>query len=97
MLVSVDHISQNDFHMFFQFFLKVLFLIRQTKPRIARIQLHMVIEELSNQLFMIIEVSVVEREKNNYGKQEKKNLFDIFAWEVLTFEFHIEHANFKMK
>ena len=32
----------------------------------------MVIEELSNQLFMIIEVSVVEREKNNYGKQEKK-------------------------
>ena len=58
--------------MFFQFFLKVLFLIRQTKPRIARIQLHMVIEELSNQLFMIIEVSLVEREKNNYGKQEKK-------------------------
>lgn len=57
----------------------------------------MVIEELSNQLFMIIEVSVVEREKNNYGKQEKKNLFDIFAWEVLTFEFHIEHAKFKMK
>ena len=58
--------------MFFQFFLKVLFLIRQTKPRIARTQLHMVIEELSNQLFMIIEVSLVEREKNNYGKQEKK-------------------------
>ena len=58
----------------------------------------MVIEELSNQLFMIIEVSLVEREKNNYGKQEKKkNLFDIFAWEVLTFEFHIEHTKFKMK
>ena len=50
----------------------------------------MVIEELSSQLFMNIEVSLVEREKNNYGKQEKKkNLFDIFAWEVLTFEFHI--------
>ena len=60
-------------------------------------KLHMVIEELSSQLFMNIEVSLVEREKNNYGKQEKKNLFDIFAWEVLTFEFHIEHANFKMK
>ena len=57
----------------------------------------MVIKELSSQLFMIIEVSLVEREKNKYGKQEKKNLFDIFAWEVLTFEFHIEHAKFKMK
>ena len=32
----------------------------------------MVIEELSSQLFMNIEVSLVEREKNNYGKQEKK-------------------------
>ena len=78
MSVSVDHISQNDFHMFFQFFLKVLFLIRQTKPRIARTQLHMVIEELSNQLFMIIEVSLVEREKNNYGKQEKKKIYLIY-------------------
>ena len=57
----------------------------------------MVIEELSSQLFMNIEVSLVEREKNNYGKQEKKNLFHIFAWEVLTFEFHIEHAKFTMK
>ena len=57
-------VSVNDFLITFESCFSIL--IPQTKLNQGRIghKLHMVIEEHSNQLYMVIEVSLVKREQN---------------------------------
>ena len=89
-------VSVNDSLITFESCFSIL--IPQTKLNQGRIghKLHMVIEEHSNQLYMVIEVSLVKREQNLW--KGRKNFYLKYSrGNFLLLNFVIENAKFTTK